>query len=76
MHTAERFRGKGIARALMTTLIGAARQRGYERLSLETGYTEGFAASRALYESFGFTPCPPFDAYVDDPYSFCMTRKL
>lgn len=76
MHTAAAMRGRGIARALVTELIGEARRRGYTRLSLETGRSEGFAASRALYAAFGFEPCPPFGDYVGDDFSYCMTRGL
>ena len=37
MHTAETARGRGIGRALVDHLVGAARERGHLRLSLETG---------------------------------------
>jgi putative acetyltransferase len=63
MHTAAEARGRGVARALLVHLLEAARARGYQRVSLETGTTPGFAAARALYESAGFTPCGPFGGY-------------
>ncbi len=63
MHTAAEARGRGVARALLTYLLGTARARGYRRVSLETGTTPGFAAARALYESAGFTPTGPFGGY-------------
>jgi putative acetyltransferase len=47
---------------------------GLTRLSLETGSLEGSAAARRLYERAGFTYCPPFGSYVDDPMSVFMTR--
>ena len=37
---------------------------------------EGFEAARRLYESFGFTYCPPFGDYVEDPHSVFMTKAL
>jgi putative acetyltransferase len=63
MHTAAEARGRGVGRALLSHLLTAARSRGYERVSLETGTTPGFAAARALYESAGFEPCGPFADY-------------
>ena len=35
-----------------------------------------FAPARALYTGFGFTECPPFDAYKPDPNSVFMTLDL
>jgi len=76
MHTAEDARRWGLGRAMVEHLIAVARQRGYRRLSLETGSTEGFAAARALYASMGFEVCGPFDGYVESPYSTFMTQEL
>ena len=63
MHTAAEARGRGVGRALLAHLLETARARGYQRVSLETGTTPGFAAARALYESVGFTPAGPFGGY-------------
>jgi putative acetyltransferase len=63
MHTAAEARGRGVARALLGYLLDVARARGYQRVSLETGTTPGFAAARRLYESAGFTPAGPFGGY-------------
>jgi putative acetyltransferase len=63
MHTASEARGRGVGRALLDHLLATARSRGYQRVSLETGTTPGFAAARALYESAGFRPCGPFSDY-------------
>jgi putative acetyltransferase len=63
MHTAAEARGRGVGRALLSHLLDTARARGYQRVSLETGTTPGFAAARALYESVGFTPAGPFGGY-------------
>lgn len=76
MHTVAEARGRGIGRRLLTHLITVAQERGYRRLSLETGTTLGFAAARALYSGFGFAPCPPFGSYRIDPVSVCMTREI
>ena len=45
-------------------------------VSLETGSQPAFAPARALYARFGFLPCGPFGAYVEDPNSSFMTRVL
>lgn len=63
MHTAAEARGRGVGRALLAHLLETARARGYQRVSLETGTTPGFAAARALYESVGFIPAGPFGGY-------------
>ena len=65
MHTAAEARGRGVGRALLAYLLDTARARGYQRVSLETGTTPGFAAARALYESVGFTPAGPFGGYPE-----------
>ena len=76
MHTAEEARGRGIGRALVHHLTAIARQRGYRRLSLETGSGPAFAAARRLYSSASFTPCGAFGDYVPSPNSAYMTLSL
>ena len=76
MRTAEAHRGRGAARAVLNHILGEARARGYERLSLETGSMPAFAPAHRLYESFGFTRCAPFGDYVEDPNSLFMTKRL
>jgi putative acetyltransferase len=70
------WRGKGAGKAILVHILAEARRRGYTRLSLETGVPEPFEPARRLYESHGFTRCPPFGDYVDDGFSLCMTRTL
>jgi putative acetyltransferase len=76
MRTARAHLRTGVARALLTHVMQVARERGYRRLSLETGTPEAFAPARALYESFGFVRCAPFASYRNDGFSICMTRTL
>jgi putative acetyltransferase len=76
MHTAAAARGQGVGRAMLDHLLSTARQRGYRRVSLETGTMDAFAAARALYASAGFVVCPPFSTYWESPYSVCMTLEL
>lgn len=76
MRTVEAHRGKGIASGLLEHVLGIARRRGYERLSLETGSTAAFEAARSLYARYGFEPCGPFAEYVEDPHSAFMSKAL
>lgn len=76
MHTATHARGRGVAGVLLRHILAEAERRGYRRLSLETGTSDGFQAAQALYRRHGFEPCPPFADYVEDPHSLCMTKLL
>ncbi|MEU8898064.1 GNAT family N-acetyltransferase [Nocardia sp. NPDC048505] len=76
MRTAAGHTGRGIAAALLTHLVAAARARGYQRLSLETGTAEFFAPAVRLYQRHGFELCPPFADYAPDPHSVFLTLRL
>jgi len=76
MHTYAAHRGRGVGKAMVSHIIKTARTRGYKRLSLETGSTQGYAPAWALYRHFGFTECSPFGDYDLDPYSIFMTLYL
>lgn len=76
MHTAQRARGVGIARALLRGLIDEAVRTGQTRASLETGSAAEFSAARRLYSSEGFDYCGPFGSYVEDPLSVFMSRAI
>lgn len=67
---------KGVAGALLSHIIQEAKNRGYHRLSLETGSMDAFLPAQLLYERAGFHYCPPFGAYTDDPNSRFMTLEL
>ena len=76
MHTIAARRGEGLGQRMLDHLIAVARQRGYQRLSLETGAMAGFLPARRLYEGNGFAYCGPFADYTKDPNSVFMTRQL
>jgi putative acetyltransferase len=76
MHTAQAARGRGLGRAMLRHLLGAARERGVRRVSLETGTVPAFAPARALYASAGFRPCGPFGDYQPMETSTFMTLEL
>lgn len=76
MRTPEALRRRGAGRAILAHIIAVARERGYERLSLETGTLEAFEPAQRLYQSFGFAFCQPFGDYEPDPNSVFMTLRL
>jgi putative acetyltransferase len=76
MHTAEAARGRGVGRAMVEHLLAVARERGYTRVSLETGSGPAFAPARGLYARVGFAPCEPFADYGPSPNSAYMTLSL
>lgn len=76
MRTAIRHLRSGVAAMLLEHLVAEAKQRGYRRLSLETGSMDYFEPARRLYEKFGFVRCGPFADYGADPNSVFMTREL
>ncbi|MFV0624439.1 GNAT family N-acetyltransferase [Sphingomonas sp. ac-8] len=76
MRTVDAARNRGIGAAMLGHLLHVARERGYAQVSLETGTPDGFAPARRLYERHGFTRCPPFADYREDPFSCCMTLAL
>jgi arylformamidase len=76
MRTAAPYLRQGVASRLLEHLIAEAKRRGYRRLSLETGAMDYFKPAHKLYHRFGFTPCPPFVGYREDPNSVFMTKEL
>ena len=76
MHTAEAARGQGVGRALVDHLLAIARERGFGRVSLETGAGPAFVPARSLYASAGFTACGPFGDYAPSPNSAFLTIAL
>jgi putative acetyltransferase len=76
MHVLAEARGRGLSKAMLDHLVAAARADGFTRLSLETGVQPTFIAARALYARAGFSDCPPFEGYSEDPNSVFMTKVL
>ena len=56
MRAAPAARGTGVGRALLDHVIAIARERGYDRLSLETGTAALYQPAGGLYRSAGFSP--------------------
>jgi putative acetyltransferase len=76
MRTVPVHRGRGIGKIILRHIVSEAENRGYRRLSLETGSMAAFEPARQLYSSFGFTYCEPFADYKLDPHSVFMTKEL
>ncbi|MFI1916925.1 GNAT family N-acetyltransferase [Nocardia sp. NPDC020380] len=76
MRTTTARQGRGVAALLLAHIIETARERGYERLHLETGAEEFFLPAVRLYERHGFTRSGPFADYTEDPNSVFMTLAL
>jgi GNAT superfamily N-acetyltransferase len=65
MYVVPAARGRGVAKAVLTGLEDAARQRGRTTLRLETGLRQPEAV--ALYAGAGYRPIPAFGGYVGAP---------
>jgi len=76
MRTSSKHQRKGVAKRLIEHIIKEAEQRGYSRLSLETGSMPAFEPARKLYTGYGFVYCKPFSSYKEDPNSVFMSKKL
>ncbi|MFF9866368.1 GNAT family N-acetyltransferase [Streptomyces sp. NPDC013953] len=76
MRTSSAAQRRGVAAALLARMLSESARAGLRRISLETGTEEFFAPARALYEKFGFSYCPPFGEYQEDPNSAFMTKLL
>jgi putative acetyltransferase len=69
MRASAAARGTGVGRAILNHIIAEARQRGYARLSLETGTARLHAPAVSLYRRAGFLPCAEFADYRPSPYN-------
>ena len=76
MRTTSAARNKGIASNLLRHILDAAKQKGLNRISLETGSQNFFAPARKLYAKHDFTECGPFSDYKLDPHSVFMTKRI
>jgi len=76
MRAAPTARRTGVGRTILRHIIAEGRQRGYVRLSLETGTAPLHAAAISLYRSVGFVPCEPFADYRASPHNQFMRLDL
>lgn len=76
MRVASDWLGRKIGEAMLLHLLAVARQRGYARVSLETGQGPAFEPALGLYRKHGFANCEAFAGYVLDDFSQCLTLHL
>lgn len=76
MRTAPGHTRRGVGQRILDALLALARERGYARVSLETGTNADFAAAVALYERNGFVPTGPFADYVASDHNRFLTLRL
>lgn len=76
MRTAPQHLGKGAGAAMLEHIIATARERGYRRLSLETGSGDAFAPALALYRKYGFANGGAFGDYLKSPFNQFMHLDL
>jgi len=69
MRTHPDFLRKGAASVLLDHIIATARERGFKRLSLETGSGPSFEPALSLYRRRGFNPGEPFGGYNATPFN-------
>ena len=74
MRVVDRDLGTGVGFALLSHLIGVARDRDYRTLMLETGTGQGFAAANALYSRNGFVRRGPFADYAASDFNIFYER--
>jgi len=69
MRVTARHLGRGAGRFMLEHLLAVARERGYRRVSLETGSGDAFAAALGLYRRYGFVDGPAFGDYVASEFN-------
>ena len=76
MRTHPDFLRRGIAAALLETIIAHAQAQGMSRLSLETGTGRAFEPALALYRRRGFVNGPAFADYALTDFNQCLHLAL
>lgn len=76
MRTAQAHLRQGAAAFLLEFFITKARQRGYQRLCLETGSGPAFEPALALYRRYGFKNCEPFGGYEASTFNQFLQLHL
>jgi len=74
MYVRPQFRGRGVGRALATTLIQEARDIGYKRMRLDTG--NFLLAALGLYQSLGFVAIQPYHEVPKDIQHVAVFMEL
>jgi putative acetyltransferase len=69
MRTSPQHLRRGVAAAMLLHIISTARDRGYTRLSLETGSGGAFEPALKLYRKHGFRDGTAFSDYVKSEFN-------
>ncbi|MEL7730855.1 GNAT family N-acetyltransferase [Citromicrobium bathyomarinum] len=76
MRTHPDFLRRGVADALLGTIVERARLLGLRTLSLETGSGPGFDPAIRFYRARGFEPGGPFGDYTESAFNQFFHRTL
>ncbi len=76
MRVAKDYLGRGVGRTMLDHIIAQGADRGYSRLSLETGSGAAFVPAVSLYKSAGFNMCRPFGDYKATEFNQYMSLEL
>lgn len=76
MRTDPKHVRKGVAAKLLQHIISIAKDRGYDRLSLETGSGTEFEPALALYRKHGFANGTAFGGYTETPFNQFLHLEL
>lgn len=76
MRTAKPYLRRGVALKILNTVLVEAKNRGYQKLYLETGAQPAFLPARTMYLKRGFKLCEPFEGYLHDENSVFMSFAL
>ncbi len=68
------YRGHGYSTYIVKQLLDRAKEKGYKRMILETGYKQ--KAAIALYKKLGFQIMENYGQYSGDSNSICMSIKF
>ncbi len=74
LYVPEEFRGRGLAKKIMTVLEDHLINHPILTSKLETGVNQPEAIG--LYKKFGYKECGPFGSYKEDPLSVFMSKRL
>ncbi len=74
VYVPDEHRGKGLAKMIMSALEKKLIDQSINKARLETGIHQQGAIG--LYRKLGYKQCAPFGAYLSDPLSIFMSKRL